>query len=767
LSAPATILGISYPAVRGEFGILDYSYPPGHAWRYGVLPDGVDHEFDGRMRIFLHNCCLPSVTGYLPRGYYKFGFSTDNTLYNCRVVSDGAEFGNIIHQIARVNDWVTPAATVTMSGGAISGNPTVTVSGTRCYPAPEVVVESIGGANALTGAHVHCVMEASSITYISGPGSGQQVNDVLTLPNGVQVTVNTVDANGGITAATITTRGTTTDPTTGTGIWGNRYEQQSTTGSGTGAHFIIDFRVNSMVTDAAGSGGAATGNVLFRPSQLIGCRFEGTWYTYGRHGVQDTRDNYMERVYLLHDATKNTDGTGNPGGHWDDNDNFKCDEIVVVNTQQVAGSNNGGAALSIDTSSVFQNRRCKVGLIHVQDAAWHGLALNADLSCDRIRVDNAGRDASRIASNEFGSNAVNMGAKAFYWWRGNLWCPDVHINCKEEKVGAGFEYNFLCASTGIPFPNPILVAGDQYIDADVALDDTRTVNSWIGQLTVTGVCRKGIGFVDPLNDDTGQSVNVKIDSLHARIGETIGLTTGYRMVHINPNKAGALMQTLVDVDHAQFITNTRNGSVAAPCVYTGPDTDVRFGKIDFPYHGSGTLIEANGRIRFYATANQVNNFFLPAFSNNPMFKITGTTGTYATADGSVVEVVCDSTANQMQQQILLLTNTVNCRVSIKARNYRNRNLVEFAGTNSGLYFHDSEIIGLGGFETGLLFGGTLEDCLFIGNRVAACGHGAQQNGTPAFSNCNGLANRMYSNGTNSNLAPGSIVDRGGSSTLSS
>ena len=124
MSAPATIPGISYPAVRGEFGILDYSYPPGHAWRYGVLPDGVDHEFDGRMRIFLHNCCLPSVTGYLPRGYYKFGFSTDNTLYNCRVVSDGAEFGNIIHQIARVNDWVTPAATVTMSGGAISGNPT-------------------------------------------------------------------------------------------------------------------------------------------------------------------------------------------------------------------------------------------------------------------------------------------------------------------------------------------------------------------------------------------------------------------------------------------------------------------------------------------------------------------------------------------------------------------------------------------------------------------------------------------------------------------
>ena len=221
------------------------------------------------------------------------------------------------------------------------------------------MVESIGGANALTGAHVHCVMEASSITYISGPGSGQQVIDVLTLPNGVQVTVNTVDANGGITAATITTRGTTTDPTTGTGIWGNRHEQQSTTGSGTGAHFIIDFRVNSMVTDAAGSGGAATGNVLFRPSQLIGCRFEGTWYTYGRHGVQDTRDNYMERSICCTTRPRTpTDGQS----RWPLGRQRQLQVRRDRRRQHPAGggSNNGGAALSIDTSSVFQNRRCKV-----------------------------------------------------------------------------------------------------------------------------------------------------------------------------------------------------------------------------------------------------------------------------------------------------------------------------------------------------------------------------------------------------------------------
>ena len=208
------------------------------------------------------------------------------------------------------------------------------------------------------------------------------------------------------------------------------------------------------------------------------------------------------------------------------------------------------------------------------------------------------------------------------------------------------------------------------------------MKSWIGQLTVTGVCRKGIGFVDPLNDDTGQSVNVKIDSLHARIGETIGLTTGYRMVHINPNKAGALMQTLVDVDHAQFITNTRNGSVAAPCVYTGPDTDVRFGKIDFPYHGSGTLIEANGRIRFMRPPTRPNNsFFLPRRS--PITRCSRSPGRrQPIRDSRRIggRVVCDSTANQMQQQILLLTTRITAAC-------QSRRAITATGTFSGIRRH--------------------------------------------------------------------------------
>jgi hypothetical protein len=628
------------------------------------------------------------------------------------------------------------------------------------------VVNANDGSHAFVGGRVHAVMEASAINALVNGGSRHAVDDVLSFPNGISVRVNSVDSSGTMLTGTIVDRGSTADPTANEpGIWGNRYEQQGSTGNGTGASLIFWFRVHSLVTDSAGSGGAATGYVVFRPSQLVGCSFEGTWITYGRHGVQDAKDSYMQRCVLKSDPTRNKNGVGNPGGHWDGNDNFQFESIVVEDTQQgVAPDNSGGAALSIDTSTPFQNRRCKGGLIHIKSAAWHGLALNADLSCDRIRVDHAGKDAVRTAANQFGSPGINAGAKGFLHYRGNLWCPDVQIVENEEKCGAGFEYNYLCASTGVTQISTNQVAGDAFIDADTPAVEPRVIPSWIGKLTVLGVCRKGIGFVDPNNVDASQPVNIKIGSLFARLGPTIGLTSGYRMMHVNRSTA-FLPQTIVDVDHAQFITEGAVRSATAPCVFTDQDTDVRFGKIDFPLHGAGTLIDANGRIRCYATANQVNNAGLPTSSGNPMFTITGTTGV-TTADGSVVDIVCDCTTNHMQQPILRLTDTANCRLSIKARNYRNADLVSFAGTNSGLYFHDSEIIGLNGAEVGLSFGGSLSDCLFIGNRVANCSVGARQNGTPAFSNCNGLANRMYSNGTNSNLAPGSIADRGGSSTLS-
>lgn len=763
---------IIYPAIRGEYGILNYSYPVGHAWRYGVLPDGVDHENNGRMGVFLRNCCLPGITGYIPRAFYSFGFSTRAVMWKCRVESAGAEFANIIHQIGRASDFSTPVGTVsTTAGGVLSGNPAVSSPGNRYFRATEVVVQAADSAHVLTGARVHAVMEASDIDTLVSGGTGNAPGDVLSFANGIQINVLTVNAVGGMVTWSFANRGTTTDPTKATsGIWGNQYEQTSSTGSGIGARLIFDFRVNSVVTDNAGSGGpvSASGSLVFRPAQSSS-RFTGLWITYGRHGVQDTKDSYMEHCVMASDATKNTNGTGNPGGHWDGNENFQFGTITVEDTQQgISPDNSGGAALSIDTSSQFQNRRTKGDLIYIKSAAWHGLALNGDLSCNRIRVDHAGKDAALTAANQFGAPGINAGAKSFLWSRGNLWCPDIHLAQNEEKTGAGFEYNFLCASTGVSGPSSNQIAGDEFADADVTLVDTRPISSWIGHLSVFGVMRKGIGFVDPNNADSNQPVNVKIGSLYASRALTIGLsqvtvTVGSRMMHVNRGTAD-LLRTIVDVDHAEFITHGTLSSDPANCVWTDQDTDVRFGKIDFPLHGAGTLLEAHGRIRAYATADQTTNIGLPTGSTVPLFSITGTTGN-TTADGSVFECVVDCGSNHMQQQILLLTSTVNCRVSVKARNYRNKNLVEFAGTNSGLYFFDSEIIGLGGSENGLYFGGTLNDCLFMGTRVSACAVGTKKNGTPTFNNCNGLANRSYSNTTQTDLVNGSVVDRGGSSTF--
>jgi hypothetical protein len=752
----------TYALARGEIvgAYKDYSYPVGHAWRDGVLPDGVDHENNGRVGIWLRNCCLPNVSGYIPRGYYSFGFSTKAVMHKCRVISDGAEFGGVIHMIGRASDWTTAAGTVTLSGGAISGNPTLTAAGSRYFRAAQAVVQGASGGLYLSGARVHSVMEASTVDTIASGGAGHKANDVLTFDD-IQYTVATVDANGTILTGSITNRGSTTDPTVCVGAWGNRREQTATTGSGTGASFIFDFRVKSWVTDAAGSGGPASANLIVRPS-TVKLTFKGTWKTYNRIGIQDTVDSYLQWGEMLQDTTKSLDGTGCAGGHFDGNDNFRCDYLYVEDTTQSSGQNYGWAALAIATSSPFLDRKMRIERLHIKNAAWHGLALNGDLSYGSILIEGAGRDSSNTTTAQFGSAGLSSDASAFLWYRGNLEGGPIHITINQETIGTGFGFPLRCISTGLSNGTGTSVADNTLRDSKDGLRDSRNLRSSISSLTINNICRKGVTFGDRDSNDNTFPANVHVGSLYAHLSASVAMTSGYQMVHVENIGGGSLLKNIFDCDHAEFITHDiveRTDTLFANCFFSDTNTQVRFGKVHFPLHGSGILMELKGQHDVVAVADQSNNLGLPTSSTNPMFKVSATVG-------SRLRVVADSGANHMQQQVVLATGTVDCEITVKAANYRNKKLVQFDGNHTRLKVSDCAITGLSGSEDGFYFnGGTFTDCLVMGNVITACGGiGANDNGS-TWSNCNGLANRLFSNGTDSNLGTSTIANLGASSTL--
>lgn len=99
--------GGSFPAVTGETGILDYSYPVGDVRRYGVTPDGVTNwegSFASRVAAIFANSCLAGVTIYWPPGEYATGLNLTSAYVGSKMYFDHAKFFNILHVIDNVTD---------------------------------------------------------------------------------------------------------------------------------------------------------------------------------------------------------------------------------------------------------------------------------------------------------------------------------------------------------------------------------------------------------------------------------------------------------------------------------------------------------------------------------------------------------------------------------------------------------------------------------------------------------------------------------------
>lgn len=145
------------------------------------------------------------------------------------------------------------AASITSVGTIVPGS---------AYLAP-VTLAFAGGTG--SGGAALPILKALTVSSIIIGGSGYAANDTITLPGGAVVTVSTV-ASGVITAATVTTAGSITNPQAGSAV------QVSTSGSGSGAAFVLTYGLlgvqmmnsgNYSVVPTGitltGSGGSGTG----------------------------------------------------------------------------------------------------------------------------------------------------------------------------------------------------------------------------------------------------------------------------------------------------------------------------------------------------------------------------------------------------------------------------------------------------------------------------------------------------------------------------
>lgn len=119
--------------------------------------------------------------------------------------------------------FAASAASITSVGTIVAGS---------AFLAP-VSLAFAGGTG--SGGAALPIMKGLTVSQIVAAGLGYATNDTITLPGGIVVTVNSVGAGGAIATASVTTAGSVTNPQDGP------IPQVSTSGSGTGASFILTY----------------------------------------------------------------------------------------------------------------------------------------------------------------------------------------------------------------------------------------------------------------------------------------------------------------------------------------------------------------------------------------------------------------------------------------------------------------------------------------------------------------------------------------------
>jgi hypothetical protein len=168
----------------------------------------------------------------------------------------GERYDNVFTGLASVA--VTPGAGYTFVPSALTTPPQKAISAVPAVVQPTLVT---------TGSPT-----------VTAPGTGYAVNDTITLGGGVVLTVSTIGTNGAVTAVTVTTPGRLTSGAVPTGV------QSSTSGSGTGATFGLNWVLGQPNIVSGGGYYAATGQALTITLQGGGATTPGSYaptMTYG------------------------------------------------------------------------------------------------------------------------------------------------------------------------------------------------------------------------------------------------------------------------------------------------------------------------------------------------------------------------------------------------------------------------------------------------------------------------------------------------------
>jgi hypothetical protein len=168
----------------------------------------------------------------------------------------GERYDNIFQGLASVA--VTPGAGYTYVPSAM-------------VPPPQKALSAVP-------AQVLPTLVTSGSPTVTAPGTTYAVNDTITLGGGVVLTVTAIGTNGAVTAVTVTTPGRLTSGAVPTGV------QSSTSGSGTGATFGLNWVLGQPTIVAGGGYYSATGQALTITLQGGGATTPGSYaptMTYG------------------------------------------------------------------------------------------------------------------------------------------------------------------------------------------------------------------------------------------------------------------------------------------------------------------------------------------------------------------------------------------------------------------------------------------------------------------------------------------------------
>lgn len=736
--------------LASEYGVTDITYERGDIRRHGGVCDRtVDNN--AAMYNWMISASIPGITAVLPPCMWKMGFNTRAVLsYSRWDFKAGSEIIDIGHVVS-VGTGGT--ATCTTSGGIVNSI-TVTSQGLGYFgPAPNIYVTSGGGGATIADVVITSLLEASAIDTVIAAGTGFVNNETITTQNGI--TIQATGVVGGVPGTwTIINRGSMADsrPDPYDTNFGVQYTQVSTTGVGTGARFLLNFRLPSTLAIAnGGSGGAASCSVYVEPPQFQQATFDGTFTTDTRHGFQNIKGVRFDKLYAKSDSTLGLTGFKQAGAHFDSVVDVYVYEFRCEDAGDRVGFA-GYACLAIESQAGNPTYNLRIQRVIVDKADVHGVVVcNANVFIDEIIISSYGR-ASAVLGSPYCLVAAPTKANGLLWYRSSGYVGRLIINNNEQLIGSLASEAVFIMSTGVN-PNP-----NRSLDNKSTKQSSLNWGASFGDVRLTNVSRRGGFVIDNSGDSSGVTCDVEANSIRAQMSSTTAMTANYAAVMVGAASVATnhciLTANLVEV----LNTGTADGNAAlspqpdAFVLATGSFARVNMLRIPNGGVGLNGLVQLRGTFSGAIYYTQHGGIALPGSSStNPVVWVQGT-GTMG-SDFTVYGHVYDNNLAVGTGGFLTFDAAASVKARAELRNMRNGSQIKIINAPTDLYL-DTRIYGLNTTGQGIEFDPTnmpirLRLTGYIDKVVTGL---YKASGTPTCTDCDVSSIMFGANTTNSNLA---------------